>query len=59
GPAVYEVSDVLNTYAYAEGLQNGNIGFAATISLFTSVVSLLLVFGTNGLSKKFLKESIL
>jgi putative aldouronate transport system permease protein len=59
GPAVYEVADVLNTYAYAEGLQNGNFGFAATISLFTSVISLLLVLGTNGLSKKFLKESIL
>ena len=59
GPAVYEVADVLNTYAYAEGLQNGNIGYATTISLFTSIVSLLLVFGTNSLSKKFMKESIL
>jgi putative aldouronate transport system permease protein len=59
GPAVYEVSDVLNTYSFTEGLQNGNIGYAATIGLFTSVVSLLLVFGTNSLSKKFLKESIL
>lgn len=58
-PAVYEVSDVLNTYAFAEGLQNGNIGFATTIGLFTSVVSLLLVLGTNSLSKKFFKESIL
>ncbi len=59
GPAVYEVSDVLNTYSFTEGLQNGNIGYAATIGLFTSLVSLLLVFGTNSLSKKFLKESIL
>ncbi|MCL6591081.1 MAG: ABC transporter permease subunit [Firmicutes bacterium] len=58
-PAVYEVADVLNTYAYAEGLQNGNIGYATTISLFTSVVSLLLVFGANFLSKKTIKESIL
>lgn len=58
-PAVYEVADVLNTYSFAEGLQNGNIGFATTIGLFTSVVSLLLVLGTNSLSKKFLKESIL
>ncbi len=59
GPAVYEVSDVLNTYSFTEGLQNGNIGYAATIGLFTSLVSLLLVLGTNSLSKKFLKESIL
>jgi putative aldouronate transport system permease protein len=59
GPAVYEVADVLNTYSFTEGLQNGNIGYATTIGLFTSIVSLLLVFGTNSLSKKFIKESIL
>jgi putative aldouronate transport system permease protein len=58
-PAVYETAEVLQTYAFAEGLQNGNIGYATTIGLFTSVVSLLLVFGTNSLSKKVMKESIL
>jgi putative aldouronate transport system permease protein len=31
GPAVYETSDVLQTYSFAEGLQNGNIGYAIAI----------------------------
>jgi putative aldouronate transport system permease protein len=58
-PAVYETADVLQTYSFTEGLQNGNIGYATTIGLFTSVVSLILVLGTNYLSKKLMKESIL
>ena len=58
-PAVYDVADVLNTYAFVEGLQNGDFGFATAISLFTSVTSTILVFGTNYLSKKFFHESVL
>jgi putative aldouronate transport system permease protein len=59
GPAVYQVADVLQTYSFTEGLQNGDLGYATTIGLFTSITSLLLVFGTNSLSKKIMHESIL
>jgi putative aldouronate transport system permease protein len=58
-PAVYQVAEVLQTFSFTEGLLNGDIGFATAIGLFTSITSLLLVFGTNSLSKKFMKESIL
>lgn len=58
-PAVYDVADVLSTFSFTEGLQNGDIGFATAIGLFTSVTSLFLIFGTNYLSKKVIKESIL
>ncbi|TCL76726.1 putative aldouronate transport system permease protein [Hydrogenispora ethanolica] len=58
-PAVYQVSEVLQTYSFTEGLLNGDIGFATAIGLFTSITSLLLVFGTNSLSKKVMHESIL
>lgn len=58
-PAVLNVSEVLQTYSFTEGLLNGDIGFATAIGLFTSITSLLLVFGTNSLSKKVMKESIL
>jgi len=57
--AVYSVSDVLMTYSFREGLLNSNIGYAISISLFTSVISLILVMGTNKFSEKFLDESIL
>jgi ABC-type polysaccharide transport system, permease component len=57
--AVYSVSDVLMTYSFREGLLNSNIGYAIAIGLFTSIVSLILVLGTNKLSERFLDESIL
>ncbi|MCX7708456.1 MAG: ABC transporter permease subunit [Clostridia bacterium] len=58
-PPVYSVSEVLTTYSFTEGLLNGNIGYATAISLFTAVISTILVIGCNKASKKFLDESIL
>ncbi len=59
GPTVLEVSEVLNTYSFTEGLLNGNIGYAVAISVFTATISTLLVIGCNTMSKKFLDESII
>ena len=41
--SVYSVSDVLQTYTYREGILSGNIAYGTAISLFTGVVSLVLV----------------
>lgn len=57
--SVMDVSDVLRTYAYREGLTNGDIGYATAIGLFTSVVSLVLILGCNLFSKRVLHEDIL
>lgn len=57
--AVKEVSDVLKTYSYWEGINRGNIGYATAVGVFTSVVSLLLVVGCNQFSKKVLHESMI
>lgn len=57
--SVYSASDVLQTYAYREGILSGNIGYGTAISLFTGIVSLCLVMGTNYFSKRFLDDSIL
>lgn len=58
-PSVYSVSEVLATYSFTEGLLNGNIGYATAVSLFTAVVSAILVLGCNKISKKFLGEGII
>lgn len=47
-----EVSDVLSTYTYRMGILDGQTSYAAAIGLFNSVINLLLVLGTNKLSKK-------
>lgn len=57
--SVYSVSDVLQTYSYREGILSGNIAYGTAISLFTGIVSLLLVLGTNKLSSLFLEDTVL
>lgn len=57
--SVYSVSDVLQTYSYREGVLTGNLGYGTAVSLFVGMVSLMLVMGTNWISKHFLEDSIL
>jgi len=57
--SVYSVSDVLQTYAYREGVLSGNIAYSTAVSLLVGIVSLILVLGTNQFSKKLLDDSIL
>lgn len=46
------VGEVFDTYVYSVGLLGGQYGYSAAVGLFKSVVSLLLVAGTNYLAKK-------
>ena len=57
--AVYDVSDVLQTYVYREGILSGDMGYSIAVGMFTSIVSLILVLTTNRISIKFLEEPIL
>ena len=49
-PLTLEVADVINTYVYREGLLNMNWSYSAAVGMFNSIVSFLLVWGTNKLS---------
>lgn len=57
-PLTYEVADVINTYVYREGLINMNWSYSAAVGMFNSVVSFLLVWGTNKFSKKLSGSSL-
>jgi len=57
-PAVYETADVISTYVYRIGLQNGNFSYATAINLSMSLISLTLVLTTNYISKKFGETSL-
>ncbi len=48
----YEVADVINTYVYREGLLNMNYSYASAVGMFNSVVSFILVWGTNRISNR-------
>lgn len=51
-PATYETADVISSYIYRTGLNDGNYSFATAIGLFNSIIALVLVAVTNYASKK-------
>jgi putative aldouronate transport system permease protein len=51
-PAVYGVSDIIDTYVYREGLLGLKYSFAAAVGLFKGVMSLFLILLANGLARR-------
>jgi putative aldouronate transport system permease protein len=49
---------VLDLYVYELGIGNGNIPLSTVIGMVKSVVSVILLFGANGISKAIRGESI-
>lgn len=55
---IYETADVIGSYVYRKGLQDGNYSFATAINLFNSVINLALLTIANKFSKKFSETSL-
>lgn len=56
---VTDYSQVLDLYALNYGIKTAHFSYGTAISMFNSVVSIILLFTVNGLFKKFAKESIM
>ncbi len=54
----YEVSQTISTYTYYVGMSKGNYDFSTAITLYSSVVNLVFLFGANFISKKLTENSI-
>ena len=54
----YEVSDIISTYVYREGLVGMQYSYTAAVDLFTSVVNLVLVLSCNWAAKKMGQEGV-
>ncbi|CAN7164144.1 ABC transporter permease [Paenibacillus sp. LjRoot56] len=52
-PLNQEKADVIETWVYRVGLQEGRIGLATAVGLFKSVIGFVLVLGANRIAKKF------
>lgn len=52
-PSIYSTADVISTFVYRTGLQEGNYSYASAVDLFNSIVALILVMAANKLSRKF------
>lgn len=57
-PSTYETADVIATYAYRTGIENGNYGLATAVGLFEAVVALILVVAANKISKKITENAL-
>jgi putative aldouronate transport system permease protein len=44
--------EVIDTYAYTLGIQEGDLSFSTAVGIFKSTVSVCLLFTANYLSKK-------
>ena len=55
---LYPTADVISTYLYRVGIQTGNFSYAAMVGLFESVIGLVLVFGTNALSRRLVGSGL-
>ncbi|WP_438445422.1 ABC transporter permease [Gorillibacterium sp. sgz5001074] len=52
------VAEILDTFVYTAGLKQGQFSFSTAVGLFKSVISLILVLGSNWLAKKFGEEGV-
>lgn len=57
-PATYSTADVVNTYIFRQGLQQGQYDLAAAAGLFNAVVAFVLVMVANTLSRRFSRTSL-
>ncbi|MFK7692147.1 ABC transporter permease [Paenibacillus sp. HJGM_3] len=57
-PAVYGVSDIIDTYVYREGLTKLNYSFAAAVGLFKNILAMFLILGANYIAKKMNQTGI-
>lgn len=57
-PVNYQASEVINSYVYKMGIQQGDFSYATAVGLFVSLVSLVLVVGSHFITKKISDTSV-
>lgn len=51
-PIVYGVADILDTFVYRMGIEQGDYSFAAAAGLFQGLIGLIMLFAVNKIAKK-------
>ncbi|KRF03653.1 protein lplB [Paenibacillus sp. Soil766] len=57
-PLVYSVGDVIGTYVYREGIQNGSYSYTTAVGLFVSAIGFTLMITANKISRKYSNRGI-
>ncbi|MBO6010915.1 MAG: sugar ABC transporter permease [Oscillospiraceae bacterium] len=57
-PVTYDTADVISSFVYRRGLQEGAYGYATAVGIFNSIVNMALMFTTNAISAKYSETSL-
>ncbi len=57
-PSTYPVADVISTYSYRIGMENGNFGMATAAGIFEAVIALVMVLAANVISRRVTENSL-
>jgi putative aldouronate transport system permease protein len=57
-PLTYETADVIGTYVYRSGIEGTGQSYASAVGLLMSIISLVLISGTNWISRKLGETSL-
>lgn len=57
-PAIYETADIISTYVYRVGMQQGNFSYGASIDLFMGIISLVFIYSANWISRRISETSL-
>ncbi len=57
-PVNYQSSEVINSFVYKMGIQQGDFSYATAVGLFISVISLILVASSQFITRKITDESV-
>jgi len=50
-PGIYETADVIQTFVFRRGIEDGRHGFAAAVGMFNSVINFVLLLSADRISK--------
>ncbi|WP_256975992.1 sugar ABC transporter permease [Paenibacillus sp. MY03] len=57
-PAIYETADIISTYVYRIGMEQGNFSYGAAIDLFMGIISLIFIYTANFVSRRVSETSL-
>ena len=56
--AILDTADVIGTYVYRQGLQQQSYSYSTAVGLFTSLLAMVMVLGSNWICKRLGQEGI-
>lgn len=57
-PLNQEVSEVISTFVYRQGLLGGQYSFASAVGLFNSVINSILLISVNYITRRYTEQSL-